>query len=169
MTDHLFLPQPSVQLRSIPTEPNRLSEQPLCMHCGAKKFAYETTQFCCCKDVVLYPITVPNEFHQLYSGLITESIHFMKYIKPYNDAFAFTSFGVHLDLQFAKRVSGIYTFRAQGQIYHYVNGLLPSGNVPSIFQVYVYDTEHEVDYRKGSKDKLQASMIEALLLIYAQS
>ncbi|KAG5561951.1 hypothetical protein RHGRI_004850 [Rhododendron griersonianum] len=50
---------------------------------------------------------------ELYSGTTAESTHFLQYIRPYNNAFMFTSFGVHLDRKLAIRYKRIYTFRAQ--------------------------------------------------------
>ena len=40
--------------------------------------------------------------------------------------FAFTSLGVHYDKDLTKRNGGIYTFSIQGQIYHFIDPLLPS-------------------------------------------
>ena len=39
--------------------------------------------------------------------------------------FAFTSMGVHVDESVASNSQGIYTFRAQGVIYHRIGSLLP--------------------------------------------
>ncbi|KAG5544394.1 hypothetical protein RHGRI_016972 [Rhododendron griersonianum] len=71
--------------------------------------------------------------------------------------------GVHLDPVFAKRLNGIYTFRAQGQIYHFIDGLYPSGQMPSYLQLYFYDTEKEAELRRGDKDKLQPEIISSLI------
>ncbi|KAG5524887.1 hypothetical protein RHGRI_031532 [Rhododendron griersonianum] len=71
--------------------------------------------------------------------------------------------GVHLDLVFAKRLNGIYTFRAQGPIYHFIDGLYPSGQMPSYLQLYFYDTEKEAELRRGDKDKLQPEIISGLI------
>jgi hypothetical protein len=42
-----------------------------------------------------------------------------------NQLFAFTSVGFKLDKQLANASQGIYTFRAQGRVYHAVGDLLP--------------------------------------------
>lgn len=68
-----------------------------------------------------------------------------------------------MDPEFAKRCNGVYTFRAQGQIYQYNNSLYPSGHPPSYLQLYFYDTEDEVINRKGLKEKLQKPIIEELI------
>ncbi|KAG5537863.1 hypothetical protein RHGRI_025085 [Rhododendron griersonianum] len=157
-------PTPRTPHRPIPTKAYKLPTVQNCRHCGAKKFPYETPRFCCSGgEVSLYPIAIPPELQQLYSGLGPNSAHFLQYIKPYNEILAFTSMGVHLDPAYAKRVNGIYTFRAQGQIYHFIDSLYPSGQMPSYLQLYFYDTQKEAELRRGDKDKLQPHIISTLI------
>ncbi|KAG5552505.1 hypothetical protein RHGRI_010554 [Rhododendron griersonianum] len=159
-----FTTAPTVPQRAIPMEPYKLLSIQDCKHCGARRFPYETPKFCCSGgEVRLYPITIPAELQQLYSGLGADSAHFLQYVKPYNEIFAFTSMGVHLDPVYAKRTNGIYTFRAQGQIYHFIDNLYPSGQMPSYLQLYFYDTQKEIDLRKRDKDKLQSHIISGLI------
>ncbi|XP_058192060.1 uncharacterized protein LOC131309442 [Rhododendron vialii] len=159
-----LMPLQTLQQRTIPTEVYKLPHVQDCRHCGAKKFPYETAKFCCSGgEVRLYPTAIPFELQQLYSGAGPDSMHFLQYIKPYNEILAFTSMGVHLDPAFAKRVNGIYTFRAQGQIYHFIDSLYPSGHMPSYLQLYFYDTEKEAELRIGDKDKLQPRIISTLI------
>ncbi|KAI8538192.1 hypothetical protein RHMOL_Rhmol09G0083400 [Rhododendron molle] len=115
------------------------------MH-SAKRFPYESAGFCCCKgEVSLYPKTMPQELLKLYSSSRAESALFLKHIRAYNSTFSFTSLRVNLDLRFTQKHQGIYTFRAQGQIYHFINSLLPSAQTPCYLQLYFYDTEKEVE------------------------
>ncbi|KAG5533661.1 hypothetical protein RHGRI_027744 [Rhododendron griersonianum] len=102
---------------------------------------------------------------ELYSGTTAESTHFLQYIRPYNNAFMFTSFGVHLDRKLAIRYKGIYTFRAQGQIYHFINSLYPPGKHPSYLQLYFYDTQKEVDHRICDQKDLEPIMIQKIINI----
>ncbi|KAB2620481.1 hypothetical protein D8674_043011 [Pyrus ussuriensis x Pyrus communis] len=52
---------------------------------------------------------------------------------------------VHVDERINIGGHGIYTFRAQGALYHKIGGLLPNeGNIPRFLQAYIYDTEHEL-------------------------
>ena len=85
----------------------------------------------------------PQTLFDLFTSSSNESIEFRKYIRTYNNTFAFTSFGVKYDKNLCKRNRGIYTFRVQGQVYHFINEMLPSNNEPSYLQLYFYDTEHE--------------------------
>ena len=68
---------------------------------------------------------VPKELYQLYTSKSMEAIEFRKYIRTYYNNFAFTSFGVKYDKNLYKRNKGMSTFRVQGQIYHFINELLP--------------------------------------------
>ncbi|KAG5537451.1 hypothetical protein RHGRI_024770 [Rhododendron griersonianum] len=161
---HTSTPASTIPQRAIPMESCKLSSVQDCIHCGAKRFPYETPKFCCSGgEVRLYPITIPAELQQLYSSLGADSAHFLHYVKPYNEIFAFTSMGVHLDPMYAKRTNGIYTFRAQGQIYHFIDSLYPSKEMPSYLQLYFYDTQKEIELRKGDKDKLQPRIISSLI------
>lgn len=78
---------------------------------------------------------MPDALKNLYNGNNPQPAHFLKYIRPYNNSFAFTSIGVTLDPEFAKSNKGIYTFQAQGA-YHFLNHLYPSTNTwPSYLQL----------------------------------
>ncbi|KAL3532811.1 hypothetical protein ACH5RR_006332 [Cinchona calisaya] len=61
-----------------------------------------------------------------------------------NNLFAFTSFGVKCDKNLSKRNKGIYTFRVQGQVYHFINDLIPNKELIRNLQLYFYDTDHEL-------------------------
>lgn len=135
-----------------------------CHFCKAKRFPHESPNFCCSKgEVKLYSINIPDQLLELYSGTTPQSTHFLQYIRPYNNAFMFTSFGVHLDHKVAIRYKGIYTFRVQGQIYHFINSLYPAGVRPSYLQLYFYDTAKEVTNRIRSDDELEPIMIQKII------
>ena len=90
---------------------------------------------------------------------------FLKYIFTYNNTFACTSFGVKYDQNFCKRNKCIYTFRVQGQVYHYINDLLPSNDHPSYLQLYFFDSEHEVEIRLYNSDRLNISILTQIRYI----
>ncbi|KAG6645201.1 hypothetical protein CIPAW_08G106200 [Carya illinoinensis] len=108
---------------------------PSCRHCKAKKFFHETNNFCCTDGSI---------------SLAT-------------NAFAFTSFGVKFDRNLSQRNRGIYTFRVQGQIYHYLSDLLPSNGRPSNLQLYFYDAEHEFENRILDSTRMDPSVIAQLM------
>lgn len=86
-----------------------------------------------------------------------------QHVRAYNNAFSFTSFGVTLDIECTSNHAGIYTFRAQGQVYHHTNGLTLAEGAPAFLQLYFYDMEHEVSNRVDYAPNLQKSVIETLI------
>ncbi|KAL7258628.1 hypothetical protein ACSBR1_004697 [Camellia fascicularis] len=54
--------------------------------------------------------------------------------------------GVKLDNKVVTRKNGMYTFRAKGQIYHYINSLQPPNTRPKYLQLYFYETENELQH-----------------------
>lgn len=61
------------------------------------------------------------------------SIQFKTYARLYNNMFAFSSMGVNNDKALARNSNGVYTFRVQGQIYHFIDDLLPTEERTKIF------------------------------------
>ncbi|PHT86852.1 hypothetical protein T459_08958 [Capsicum annuum] len=79
--------------------------------------------------------------------------------------FAFTSLGVKYDKTLTKRDHGIYTFRVQGQMYHFINDLTPSAQQPKKLQLYFYDANTERQNRMPSSDILKELVVEKLINI----
>ncbi|KAF7820892.1 uncharacterized protein G2W53_026347 [Senna tora] len=65
---------------------------------------------------------VPPELLSIYNDETEVGRHFRQNIRNYNHIFAFTSMGVHLDGDLANGREGVYSFRAQGAIYHKIVG-----------------------------------------------
>lgn len=94
----------------------------ICGHCHAEKFAYETKHFCCSSgQVSLMSNDILNVLYDLFTSDSEESKQLLMHIRSYNTSFAFTSFGVKCDKNLSKKNKDIYTFRVQGQVYHYIN------------------------------------------------
>ncbi|XP_074293042.1 uncharacterized protein LOC141619937 [Silene latifolia] len=83
----------------------------------------------------------------------------------YNSSFAFTSLGVKKDHEFAHRNRGIYTFRVQGQVYHFINDILPTEERPWYIQLYFYDTNHEMMHRLQISPDFRKRVIDILMKI----
>lgn len=61
--------------------------------------------------------------------------------------FSMTSFGAQID-ESVNNGRGPYVFKISGQVYHYIGSLCPTNdNDPCFLQLYIYDTQHEVDNR----------------------
>lgn len=68
-------------------------------------------------------------------------------IRAYNSIFAFTSMGAKIDSTVNLR-PGTYVYRISGQNYHRIGGLIPEeGEPPKFAQLYVHDTQNEVEHR----------------------
>lgn len=137
-----------------------------CSFCHAKRFQYESPSFCCYNgQVVLANENVPEVLCTLFTSQTEEGLEFRGHIRAYNIIFAFTSFGVKLDKELATSRQGVYTFHAQGQVYHDLPSLIPSGNSPCYFQLYFYDTDKEVQNRLNvlTEVSLDKSMVKKLM------
>ena len=61
--------------------------------------------------------------------------------------FAFICMGGRVDASI-NRSKGLYVFRMSGRNYHHIGFLLPEvGKKPQFAQLYIYDTENEIDNR----------------------
>lgn len=75
---------------------------------------------------------------------------FKRLIRSYNSMLSFTSMGGKIDYNINKS-KGPYVFRLNGVTHHRFGSLLPnSGDDPKFCQLYIYDTENEIQNRIGS-------------------
>jgi len=73
--------------------------------------------------------------------------NFQQNIRSYNLMFAFTSPGLKVDTTYNTR-RGPPTFHIHGQGHHLIGSLLPMpNNSPKFAQLYIYDTNNEVNDR----------------------
>ncbi|PWA82898.1 helitron helicase-like domain-containing protein [Artemisia annua] len=109
--------------------------------------------------------------HRHYPAYIIDLFsdrHFMDNISAYNQTFAMTSFGATIDNSI-NTGRGPYVFRVSGQIYHWIGGFCPpNDDTPRFLQMYIYDTEHEVQNRLSHFDpherqSLREDVIEGLI------
>ncbi|KAL6140766.1 hypothetical protein ACLB2K_059060 [Fragaria x ananassa] len=140
-----------------------------CRHCHARLFHHESNDMCCKNGkTVLPPVQAPPEMVQLFSAQTPLGTHFRQNIRAYNHVFSFTSMGVHVDQNLATG-GNTFTFRAQGSIYHKIGSLLPNeNNRPRFLQLYIYDTEHEVENRMLENEALHSNVVETIQQILNQ-
>ncbi|XP_074309151.1 uncharacterized protein LOC141643752 [Silene latifolia] len=105
---------------------------------------------CCSDGKVKLPWL--KEPRQLLKSLLSRqhpfSKHFIENIWAYNGMFSFTSMGGKIDHSI-NQGRGPYTFRMGGQNIHRIGSLLSStGATLKFCQLYIYDTEEEVENRK---------------------
>ncbi|CDP05228.1 unnamed protein product [Coffea canephora] len=151
-------------LKCISNEPDILASKPNCSYCEAKKLHSETPNFCCSAgQIVLQQNKFSDILIELYTGHSAEALSFRTYVRTYNNMFAFTSFGVHYDKSLCRRTNGIYTFKVQGQTYHFIKDLIPHEQKTVYLQLYFHDTEHELENRLATSEKLTESAVKKIM------
>ena len=76
-----------------------------------------------------------------------KSKNFIKNVRQYNNMFSFTSMGGKIDHS-KNSGGGPYCFSLSGSVHHSIGSLLPiEGARPVYSQLYIYDTENEVQNR----------------------
>jgi hypothetical protein len=107
-------------------------------------------QLCCGNGKVQLPtLKEPPEplKHLLFDHDDPDSRNFQNNLRTYNMMFAFTSPGAKLDNRF-NNGRGPPNIRIQGQTCHRMGSLLPKpGDPPKFAQLYIYDTENELQNR----------------------
>ena len=142
-------------------------EERLNSHKGTKKPSFRI----CCKQgkidlpKIAYP---PPYLAGLLTGEGSDATNFKENIRSYNSMFSFTSMGGAVDKEINEG-KGPYVFRLHGQNYHRIGSLLPEeGNKPRFAQLYIYQTENEVQNRidasrcNDKKSTVNTAIVEKL-------
>ncbi|XP_021995336.1 uncharacterized protein LOC110892485 [Helianthus annuus] len=133
-----------------------------CEMCNAKLWEHKasrsqdmhgkTTYLQCCAygKVELPPYKDARaNYKSLFLSADSKSKYFLKNIRRFNSMFSFTSMGGKVDNKI-NRGNAPYVYRLSGQNYHSMGSLLPEdGDEPKFSQLYIYDTENEVENRKN--------------------
>ncbi|GAU22698.1 hypothetical protein TSUD_138210 [Trifolium subterraneum] len=126
---------------------------------------------CCQKGKVELPLLKkpPDLLVALINGHDRRSKNFKDNYRAYNSMFAFTSMGGHV-IEDINNGGGPPQFILSGQNYHRIGSLLPeAGTTPKFAQLYIFDTENEVENRtacfksnKKKKDAIDKSLVKDL-------
>ena len=105
----------------------------------------------CCGDGKIQMFVLENAPQPLRQLLFdsndSQAKNFQQNIRSYNVMFAFTSPGLQLDTRYSIG-RGPPTFCVHGQGHHLIGSLLPLANKsPKFAQLYIYDTDNEVNNR----------------------
>nr|XP_027122232.1 uncharacterized protein LOC113739192 [Coffea arabica] len=158
------------RLANIPNASLVLPRVPDCQHCGAKRFHLEPPSFCCSGgEISIVAPPMPYDLKRLFIGNDEESAHFRTIVRTYNNNLGFTSFAAKYDSELTKNTKGVYTFRVQGQVYHFLDGLVHLGDRPSGIQLYFFDTAEELTKRLGNSDKLRESTLRLLMRVLSDN
>ncbi|XP_074356621.1 uncharacterized protein LOC141696370 [Apium graveolens] len=151
----------------------------LCSKCDAVMWNHEKnnkssptkppTFSLCCKNgqVILDKEKQPPE---PLGTLLTGGVHFKHFkqnIRFYNCMFAMSSTGGKIDHSI-NRGGAPYCFKVQGVNYHNIGSLVPTDyNTPKICQLYIYDTEDEINNRintvNGGRVAVNEEIVQSLL------
>jgi hypothetical protein len=129
-------------------------------YCTAQKFEYEPPR-CCCHGgkVELAPLDTPPQLRRLWDSVVSNAKHFRDNIRFFNSHFSFTSLYCCIDsMTTNERDSGIYTFRAQGMMYHNIKSFgKEGGSEHKHLELYFYDGDPSLEhrYRKCREEQLQ--------------
>lgn len=133
-----------------------------CKFCGAlfcfgerakkdsKKRTANVFSMCCLQGKVELPLlrSPPPALKKLFFDKSSnQSKNFHANIRQYNNMFSFTSMGGKIDHSIDNG-GGPYSFVLSGMNYHNIGSLLPPhGQRPVYSQLYIYDTENEIQNR----------------------
>jgi len=97
----------------------------------------------------------------LYTSLEPEANAFRRNVRSYNSLLACTSFGADVNGEFQR--SGLSNFTIHGQVYHFIGSLLPNeGEAPKFAQLYIYDTENEMNNRLNIMQNVDVTILQNL-------
>ncbi|KAH1147876.1 hypothetical protein GYH30_042831 [Glycine max] len=120
---------------------------------------------CCSDGKVELPLlqNPPKHLqHLLFDHNAVDSKNYQQHTLTYNMMFVFTSMGIKIDKSI-NNIKGPPTIRIQGQPCHRIGSLLPMpGKEPKFAQLYIFDTNNEVQNRINAMS--QHSGIEANIL-----
>lgn len=151
---------------NIPKNTHSLKPVASCKHCGAKRFQYESKGFCCRLGKIKLANVAPiPELMRLWSSEDSDARHFRESIRFFNGHFSFTTLGVSLDNNYTNMRSGVYTFRAHGQMYHNVHSFGPRDSGPDHLQLYFYDDDPTLQHRFRHSPSLDQEVITKLVNI----
>nr|GEX65065.1 reverse transcriptase domain-containing protein [Tanacetum cinerariifolium] len=117
---------------------------------GATNASSDSYSLCCGRGKVDLTNEVPNpppSLKELITNKHLKSASFIDNIRQYNSMFAFTSMGGKQDTSVNMR-RGPYCYHLHGENYHLVGPSLPETGKPAKFaQLYIFDTENEIQNR----------------------
>lgn len=156
-----------MRLGEIPCKVWELPHRDPCHHCKAIRFANEFPGFCCASGKIEIQLPMmPDELWNLYTSDMTPlGVEFHRRCRTYNNSMAFTSIKMTYDETLAKANRGVYTFKVQGVVRHYIHELTPKDGVPRHLQLYFYGTERELENRVSQSEGLDYTIISLLVNI----
>ena len=104
----------------------------------------------------------PNVLKALLTGGTQRDRNLRNNIRAYNSSLAFASMCL-TGKEFKFPTNGPYCYRINGQVYHTISQMQPeNGKVPGFSQIYIYDTEHELENCLNAFSNLDKSLLQEL-------
>ncbi|KAK0431829.1 hypothetical protein EV421DRAFT_1672840, partial [Armillaria borealis] len=116
---------------------------------------------CCLQGQIKLPhlCPAPTILQNLLCGDNPMSKAFLKDIRQYNAALAFTSLAVKVD-EAITNSSGSYCFRVSGELHHQMGSLLANeGENLSYAQLYIHDPEEALSMRNRRNPNLKSEIM----------
>ena len=122
---------------------------------------------CCGEGKVVLPSLdiLPELLGHLLTVTDSRGKDFRNHIRAYNSSLAFCSLGANIDKELANARRGVYTFRIQGVVHHYIGSLVPNCDEAPVFaQIYIHDgtPEAEVENRQRHLGEAKLPELRAL-------
>ena len=122
---------------------------------------------CCGEGKVVLPSLdkLPELLGHLLTATNSRGKYFRDHIRAYNSSLAFCSLGANIDKELANARRGVYTFRIQGVVHHYIGSLVPNCDEAPVFaQIYIHDgtPEAEVENRQRHLGEAKLPELKAL-------
>ncbi|CAG8754325.1 17478_t:CDS:2 [Dentiscutata erythropus] len=138
----------------------------VCSYCDTKLFSGETEGICYVSGKIKLASTEhAAPLRNLFMKLDEMGNKFHVNIRAYNSVFTFMSMGVKIDNTLANSKDRVYTFQFHGGIYYSIGSLLPDNETPKFLQLYIYDTENEMENRLTIMPKLRHDTLDIIKLI----
>nr|XP_011470514.1 PREDICTED: uncharacterized protein LOC101290818 [Fragaria vesca subsp. vesca] len=154
----------------------------ICIDCDAMYWSNESKQVpknsalvyteCCKEGRVRLPSARPTpafleELLDPRNG--GQSSGFRENIRAYNTMFAFTSIGANVDPSVTDGL-GPSVYKICGQVYHLMGSLIPpEGESPKFAQLYIYDTQNEVENRQRVVQGLNEFIVQGLITMFNET
>lgn len=155
----------------ISKSPRLLPKVRRCLHSGARRFHAEPRNFCCSGGAIsIVSVPMTDRIRELLTGTDEMSSSFRRNIRTYNNNLAFTSLRAEYDSTLTSNTGGVYTFKVQGQVYHFLDPLKSNGEFhPTGIQLYFFDTDRELKERSEAADILDPEILKLLMLELADN
>ena len=116
---------------------------------------------CCGEGKVVLPSLdkLPELLGHLLTAADSRGKDFRDHIRAYTLSLAFCSLGANIDKELANARRGVYTFRIQGVVHHYIGSLVPNCEAP----VFVANRDIVLHTHSGGLKRITVHMTRCIM------